>query len=242
MRVRAALLVLPLVAVSCRQTGQEERALAGAEAIRFETSDRIDLEGKLFGDGETGVVLSHMFLSDQSSWFEFAGLLADRGYVALTFDFRGYCPGGEAGCSEGEMDFPEMWRDVTAAMEVLRSRRVTTVILVGASLGGTASLVAASRAGAGVDGVVALSAPREFQGLAADEQVVRGVFAPKLFLAGVDDFDAADAAEDLYEVGNPPKRVEILPTGDHGTDLLSGSQAEVARRLVLDFLARNAAA
>jgi pimeloyl-ACP methyl ester carboxylesterase len=239
-RIRAALLLIALEAASCGGPGNEASDPAGAETVRFETSDGVTLEGKLFGEGNTGVVLSHMFPSDQSSWFEFAGILSERDYVALTYDFRGYCPGGDAGCSAGEQDFPELWRDVSAAMDFLRSRRVTTLFLVGASMGGTASLVAASTEVTGVGGVVTLSAPREFQGLAADDGVVQGVFAPKLFVAGIDDFAAADAAQAMYSVAGPPKRVEIITTADHGTDLLYGSQAEVVRRLVLDFLSRNA--
>jgi hypothetical protein len=43
----------------------------------------------------------------------------------------------------------------------------------------------------------------------------------------------------LYEQAPPPKRVEIVPADDHGTDLLSGAQAEVVRRLIEVALETN---
>ena len=74
--------------------------LSGSRAVTFESRDGVTLEGRLFGDGSTGVVLSHMRPADQRSWFAFANRLADEGYLVLTYDFRGYCPGGEGGCSQ----------------------------------------------------------------------------------------------------------------------------------------------
>jgi pimeloyl-ACP methyl ester carboxylesterase len=111
-------------------------------------------------------------------------------------------------------------------------------MLVGASMGGTASLIAASQDLVDVGAVVTLSAPPSFQGLEVDRDVLFRVFEPKLFLAGQDDFAAARAAQQFYIDSGSPKRVEILPTSDHGSDLLTGGQAEAARGLVLSFLAK----
>jgi hypothetical protein len=104
-------------------------------------------------------------------------------------------------------------------------------------MGGTAALVAASRAE--LDGVVTLSAPTTFMGLAASTEVVQAVDEPKLFLAAEGDGSAADAAQAFYNASPGPKRVEIVTGDEHGTDLLEGGQAEVARRLILDFLATS---
>ena len=60
----------------------------------------MQLAGRLFGDpasARTGIVFAHMLPADQTSWFEFAKRRRDQGYLALTFDFRGYCPGGDGG-------------------------------------------------------------------------------------------------------------------------------------------------
>ena len=73
-------------------TGSE--ALAMSDPVRFRGAGGVRLEGRVFGSGDVGVVLGHMRPGDQSQWFGFATLLADRGYLALTYDRRGVCPGG----------------------------------------------------------------------------------------------------------------------------------------------------
>jgi pimeloyl-ACP methyl ester carboxylesterase len=176
------------------------------------------------------VVLAHMFPGDRSSWSEFSALLAQEGYRTLAFDFRGY------GGSGGEKDIPEIWRDVLAATVVLREKGSTKVVVVGASMGGTAALVAAAREPEAIDGVVTLSAPSTFMGLTAAPESLVGVSVPKLFVAADGDGSAAQTAQAFYDQAPPPKRVEIVPGTEHGTDLLQGRQSEVVRRLVTSFL------
>jgi pimeloyl-ACP methyl ester carboxylesterase len=231
--------MLLLLATALAGCASPERRvdLSGSEAVSFSSVDGVELEGRLFvGEGTSGVVLSHMRPADQTSWYAFARRLADAGYLVLTYDFRGYCPGGEGGCSSGERDIAAIWQDVLGAIDFIRERGATTVSLVGASMGGTASLVAASRQGVDVGAVVSLSAPASIEGLVVDSAVLSNVTAAKLFIAGVGDAPAASDAETLYERSPPPKRVEILPADDHGTDLLEGPQGEVVRRLIEAYL------
>ncbi|HEY7755083.1 MAG TPA: alpha/beta fold hydrolase [Actinomycetota bacterium] len=219
--------------VACERA---EVDLSGSTAVGFESADGVALEGRLFGDGTSAVVLSHMRPADQSSWFDLADRLADAGYLVLTYDFRGYCPGGEAGCSGGERDVDAIWQDVLGAIDFVRSRGATSVSLVGASMGGTASLVAAGQEGADIRSVITLSAPVSIEGLVADASLLTRIAATKLFIAGVGDAPAAADAQALYERSPPPKRVEIVPSDDHGTDLLTGGRGEVVRRLIETFL------
>jgi pimeloyl-ACP methyl ester carboxylesterase len=228
-----------IVLAAC--TGEPAGApAADSTAITFPSSDGVRLAGRLFGpeDARAGVVLAHMYPSDQSAWFDFADRLADRGYRVLTFDFRGYCPGGTAGCSEGEKQIPAIWQDVEGAIARIRSEGVTRVGLVGASMGGTASLIAASKEGSDVGAIVTLSAPIEFEGLAVSPDELAQVSAAKLFIAGHSDVTAAQAVETLYEQTIQPKRPEILTTDDHGTDILTGNQAGIASTEILSWLDR----
>jgi pimeloyl-ACP methyl ester carboxylesterase len=181
--------------------------------------------------------------ADQRSWFAFASRLADQGYLVLTYDFRGYCPGGDGGCSQGELQISAIWQDVLGAIDFIRSQGATTVALVGASMGGTASLVAAGQEGADVAVVVTLSAPTSIEGLDADAALLQRVDANKLFIAGVGDAAAAASAEQLYEIAPPPKGPpEIVPADDHGTDLLTGSRGEAVQRIIETYLAQFAPA
>jgi dienelactone hydrolase len=239
LRVIALPLLLGLLAVGCNQADAiRQEALDRSRAVTFTTADGIELAGRLFGpdDATAGVVLAHMLPADQSSWYDFAQRLGSMGYRALTFDFRGYCPGGDAGCSEGKRAIAGIWQDVLAAKDFLTTKGVTRVALVGASMGGTASLVAAAQVPTEVEAVITLSAPASIEGLTAGPDVVQASGAAKLFMAGDGDTTAADAASAFYEESLQPKKLEILTTSDHGTDLLTGNQGEIARTTILTWL------
>lgn len=208
--------------------------------MTFTATGGAELEGRLFeAEGATaGVVLAHMQPADQTSWFDYAETLADDGYRTLTFNFRGYCPGGDAGCSSGRTDPSLAWRDVQAAVRFLRSTGVARIGVIGASLGGTAALVAAAQPSSRVGAVATLSAPVSIAGLVATPETLVAVTSAKLFVAGNGDATAAADAQSLYDLSVPPKRVEILPSEDHGTDLLEGNQGPNVRQLLQTWLAQ----
>jgi pimeloyl-ACP methyl ester carboxylesterase len=221
--------------------GTDQQALEGSRAISFRTPDGVRLEGRLFGPaGATaGVVLAlaHMLPADQSSFYDLAAHLGAQGYRVLTFDFRGYCPGGDAGCSEGDRDPAAAPIDLGAAVAELRSRGVGRVGLVGASMGGTAAIRVAASEGDAVETLVTLSAPQVIEGLSVGPAELQTVTAAKLFVAGNADGRAAADAEAFYLASLQPKRYEILTTDAHGTDLLTSGQGQRVIDLVDGWLA-----
>ena len=60
----------------------------------------------------------------------------------------------------------------------------------------------------------------------------------KLFIAGNGDAAVATDAQRMYDLSVPPKRVEIVPSDDHGTELLEGNQGPNVRRLLSVWLAQ----
>ena len=233
-------LLVGLLLLSACAEDAPQGSTGDSKEITFESTDGVTLSGRLFGpdQGAAGVVLAHMFPSDQSAWYFFANRLGQRGYRVLTFNFRGYCPGGEAGCSEGEKNIPAIWQDLEGAVEALRSEGVRRFGLVGASMGGTASLIVAANEGDDVDAVITLSAPTAFEGLDAGPDVLAEVSAAKLFIAGHSDVDAAQSVDALYGESLQPKRPVILTTDDHGTDILTGNQAGIASTEMINWLER----
>jgi pimeloyl-ACP methyl ester carboxylesterase len=189
------------------------------------TADGLTLEGFRFGSGTTFVVLAHMRPAEMSSWFAFAGLLAGDGYTAITFNFRGY------GNSDGAGFAVDV--DVAAAVDAAIALGARKVFVVGASMGATGSVVAASRRD--VAGVIALSAPAEFLSSNA-EAAARTVTAPMLLIAAADDLSYADEAERIRAASGGPAEVVILPGRRHGTDLFQ-QHSEQLTALILDFLA-----
>jgi pimeloyl-ACP methyl ester carboxylesterase len=236
----AVLLLVASALVACGEPPPPD--LSGSHPVTFESRDGVTLEGRLFGDGSTGVVLSHMQPADQRSWFAYANRLADQGYLVLTYDFRGYCPGGDGGCSQGDQNISADTADLTAAVAYLRSRGADTVALVGASMGGTAALLVAAEEQGSIAAVVTLSAPQAIEGLVAGPDVLAQVTSAKLFVAGSGDGEAAQAAQAFSDQSPAPKRLEVVASDDHGTALLDGNQAEIVRNLVLSELAQYAPA
>jgi pimeloyl-ACP methyl ester carboxylesterase len=236
----AVLLALSLLP-ACHQAEKiRAQALADSRLVQFQSIDGVTLSGRLFGpDGAASVViLAHMEGSDQRAWFDFADRLGGLGYRVLTFDFRGYCPGGDAGCSKGTKDQAEIWNDVSGAVGLLHTEGARRIALVGAGMGGTASLVVASQTGKEIAAVITLSAPASIGGLQAGPIEMQTVTAAKLFLAGNGDVAGSEAAQTFYDESGQPKRVEILTTTDRGTDILTGNQGEIAGNLIVDWLAQ----
>jgi pimeloyl-ACP methyl ester carboxylesterase len=235
----AALLVAVLVAGAPAPAGAVVHT--DGETIHFRAGDGVSLEGRLYGSGPVGVVLSHQINGDLATWSEFATTLAAKGYAALAYDARGVCPGGDGGCSKGNVNAGLLWRDIEGATRVLRSRGVKSIVLLGASLGAEGSVAAASRLGRKVDGVIALSPSEGLVvplDLDAERTLVRRATARKLFIVGRDDEAAADAVKNFFRYSRTPKTKRILPTAAHGLDLFASSQRATVTNAILRFLAR----
>ena len=204
-----------------------------SSAVSFTTPDGLALKGRLFGKGQTGVVLAHMYAADQSSWWEFAQVLADGGHMALAFDFRGY------GDSGGDKDIELIDLDVEAALEFLGGQGPSTFFLVGASMGAAAALKLAARRSAA--GVVSLSAPLEFKGLSLKGEKI---LVPVLLMATKGDKSATNNIEVIVDngiVGGPEvtEQIVYVEGNDHGTDILTGTNGDAAQKRILDFIEKH---
>jgi pimeloyl-ACP methyl ester carboxylesterase len=246
----AALLLtlLPALAACANEpatgsTGGTSGGIQGKQ-VTFKTSDGVLLSGHLFGSGTSGIVLSHMYPADQKSWYPTAKKLAASGYLVLTYDFRGY------GASAGNKQIEYIDRDVLAAVKKISEAGATDLVLIGASMGGTASLMVAAWLFAGqlspaeapsvrttIAGVATLSAPVTFMGLSA-EKSVPGIYCPLLFVAAKGDAGAEGALE-LEHLSSNAGDMEIVPGDEHGTALLEGGQASKVYNLLLEFLKKN---
>ena len=205
--------------------------------MRFRSSDGVRLSGRVFGDGDVGVVLTHMLRSDQEPWWWMASILGDHGFTALTYDVRGTCPGGAAGCSGGSIDSGATDRDILGAVAFLRDRGATTVVIGGASLGGIASLWAASKHPDAVDGVFSLSAVSYLPPYDLTAKVIHAIRAPKLFVAGANDSSAGPYVAGWKQASTPPVRAVVLPTSTHGTDFFDDPEFSArVRSEILEFV------
>ena len=239
MRVLVLLAVLvvttPAAAVSRKPPTLLETCLSKGErakAVAFRASDGVALKGVVLGRGTTGVALVHEFRRDLCSWLPFARELAQNGYLVLAFDARNFGSSAQVNTAAAfAVD-----RDVRGAATLLRARGAKRIVLGGASMGGTAVLVAGAALRPAPAAVVSLSGPTDLSSMDA-LAAVRTLRAPTLFLAGKYDTQFAADARRMYAASaSKRKRLAIRVTGAHGTDLLRGGDATATWRLLLSFL------
>jgi uncharacterized protein len=192
-------------------------------------------------------VLSHMGRGgdSQEDWLGVARTLARRGYLVLTYDRRGVCPGGGAGCSRGVDYYQLHWKDVVGADRYLHSRGARRVVVVGASIGAMASLYAAARGGIDPAGLLEFAGINHASGYDFTRAQVHRIRGPKLFLSARDDlYGGGAAAREWYRWASPPKRIELLPGSEHGTDLLRARNPQRRRveHLIVSFVDEAASA
>jgi pimeloyl-ACP methyl ester carboxylesterase len=209
----------------------QEAAPPAPQTVVFSTEDGLRLVGTLYGAGRpAAVIMSHMFPTDQTSWTPLATLLAEHGYAALTFDFRGY------GASGGDKRVAEIDRDLQAAVAFMRSQGAAKIVLVGASMGGTATLKVAAREQPAA--VVVISAPDNFQGLSVSPEEVKAIAAPKLFIGSEDD-GATKTTLAMFEQAAEPKEKQVYPGNGHGTFIFDTELGPDLSQRILDFIAAN---
>ena len=212
------------------QSSTNENSVANRESfdeVKILTEDGLSLDGRLYGFGKTGVVLSHMFPSDQSSWNDFALELTEKGYIVLTFNFRGY------GDSDEEKNPAKNEVDEKAAIKFMKEQGTDDLFLIGASMGEAAALKAG--ADKNINGIVSISAPISFRGISVEKEIV-SLKKPKLFIVSSGDLEALKDARWSFDNTPKPKDLEIFDGDDHGSDLLNGEEGEKVKKSIFDFL------
>lgn len=197
-----------------------------ATLVRFASADGTSLDGVLVGDGPAGVVLVHQYPADLCGSWPVADYLAKRGLRAFAIDLRCFglsdCPGDDA--SGRVID------DVAAAVAELRRRGVTTVALVGASMGGAAVLIAGTRVQPPVAAVVSLSGEADPTDLVGGIPLNAGaavgqLTVPTMFIVATNDSTTSvEETRAMHRaVKSGDKRLSVLSgqfDGQHGWQLL----------------------
>jgi dienelactone hydrolase len=200
-----------------------------ASLLRFKAADGTVLDGVIVGHGTTGVVLVHEYPADLCGFWPFADYLRKRGMVAFDIDLRCF---GLSACPEGDAK-GQVVDDIAAAVAELRRRGVTSVALVGASMGASAVLIAGTRVRPSVDAVVELSGEVDptnlVGGIPLDAgSAVRRLAVPTMFVVATNDRYAPLAeTRAMYQAARTrDKRLEVLSgpfDGLHGWELLDNA-------------------
>ncbi len=202
------------------QSGVVTIATADGEAL----STTIELPAGPSADTALTVVMAHMRGADRSTWDPVINDLTSAGHATIAFDFRGY--GDSTGDRDTNLDI-----DLAAAVAQARANSTGPVVLIGASMGGTAALEGGADLGA--DGVIAMSAPANFLGLDGGAGAAR-LDVPLLLLVSQND---QPYVGDLTAISAATGAELVTFEGSaHGTNIFSTHDAD-ATSTILDFLA-----
>src|SRR5919198_5132382 len=222
----------PVVTTQAPKPLQQPGARCGAPRtkatlVRFQAADGTSLDGVMVGSGTTGVVLAHEYLADLCGAWPFADYLAKRGLRAFAVDLRCF---GLSSCPQGDAK-GRVVDDVVAAVAEFRRRGATKVALVGASMGGSAVLIAGTRVHPPVDAVVELSGQADptsqLGGIPLNAgAAVAQLAVPTMFMvANNDAYTTVEETRAMHQAAKAgDKRLEVLSgefDGRHGWGLLT---------------------
>jgi dienelactone hydrolase len=205
---------------------------AAQQHVSFPTQDGGQVYADLYGHGNRSVVLAHGAIFNKESWAPQARPLAKAGFRVLAIDFRG------RGKSHGGPNTPRGLRglsyDVLAAIHYLHETGSKSVSVVGASMGGGASALAATEAKPGeIDRLILLAAvgikdPQKMQGR-------------KLFIVSRHDMlrngePRLTMVREQYEKAPGPKKLIVLPGSAHAQFIFKTKEGPRLFRAILDFL------
>lgn len=216
---------LPPVGVDCRDLATE------GLTQRLTNASGLTIAAVEFGSGPMGVVLAHQSDASMCQWLPFATVLAQRGYRVVAFDFAGY---GSSSPTETKTYLD----DIRTVVSYLRERGTPRVVVVGASMGATMSVVAAAAITPPLAGVVAISPPSSFDGVNA-EIAAAELSIPALYIAGADDGDYEVYAEEISErTPEALRRLLVVASPEHGVELVGAASAAGAevRAAIEEFL------
>jgi pimeloyl-ACP methyl ester carboxylesterase len=208
-------------------TAPDETPLAQPRDVTFTTSDGVELHGTLVaGQNLPVVILVHQLGSDRSEWAPLVSALSRApALTTLTFDLRGH--GASTHSSHGELSYHSFdhaeWAktelDVQAAIAFVGRELdagARKIALVGASVGSTAAIAAASHDPA-LRTLVALSPGRAYQGFDSITPALQLTGRSLLAVIAQDDVDGVDTAQAL---GRITSSEPVLVEGDaHGVAL-----------------------
>jgi len=203
--------------------------------VTFQTEDSVQIAATLYGTGEIAVILAHQgtYGADQTTWRQFAMTLAENGFTALTFDFRGVAQSG------GTLDYTLLDKDVRAAVQYLHEQQYRQIVCAGASMGGTACLRVAidDKPFIGLIILASTMAAGPSNNLKISTTEMDVLTLPKLFITAKQDSPVVVRDTTLmYDLSPEPKELLLLDGYQHGTRLFQTDVAEKLSGAMLDFL------
>ncbi|HET7129813.1 MAG TPA: alpha/beta fold hydrolase [Gaiellaceae bacterium] len=194
---------------------------AGLSASTYflKTDDGVRIYAAAAGDGSSALVLVHESGgAGLCGWLPTMRWLRRNGVRAVAVNLRGYPPSGTPSLAS----YHHYAQDIQAAVDAAHTLGAKNVFVMGASLGGAATVAEAPKL-RGVAGVISLSGELELPTSELDAiGAAPKITVPFLFVGSEADgyVPASEARRLTRAVGSKDKQLHIFASGYHGWDLL----------------------
>ena len=184
-------------------------------SVSFEAPHGATIKATAYGSGKCGVVLVPQINLDRESWQPQAEMIADMGHLALAID----------------EDPDNRSASVRGALQYLRQQQgVSTIILIGASTGGQAVVVANAKTDTTVDGTITLSA-------AGGSDYASELQGRSLFVVSKGDEDRfVRITRELHQDAPEPKKLVEYEGSAHGQRIFTSNRGDELRDRVRTFV------
>ena len=214
--------------------------MPGGQPLAFAAADGVTIEGTYWPPDDAGAtgcaIFVHQLSSTRAEWAPVIERLRGRGHL-YAFDMRGHGTStrGSAGPISWEnfetADWEAVADDTLRAVDAIVGKGASgACVLVGASIGSTAVLLAAARAPEHTRGVVLLSPGLAYRGIKTPD-AARAIHVPVLLVhsheKGAD--DAAGALAGIWRDAQVSVEVIADPGTAHGMKIVAGDPATLDR-------------
>jgi hypothetical protein len=180
--------------------------------IVFGESGGTKLNGTLYGEGETAIILANMSVGGEQQWDPFVAAVDKQKFTTVTFTYR---------------NIDDVGQDMDLILGWLKEEGFARVMCIGASLGTRACSTLAREPE--IAGMVLIAG-------SVHHASVADATYPKLFISGALDPWAFDIQTGYEQAAEPRELVLFEDNRAHGTDLFRSKDAGAFLTLLIDFV------
>lgn len=183
----------------------------------------LTIQARRYGHGPGIVVISNMDTNDANEWSSFVEAMSQYdGFSVVTYAYPEDLSLAEDALS-AVLDFVEL-----GVGEDVKQK----IVLLGASLGGVASLKAAAKRGdERIFAVIAISTPMERNGTTlVTEAELRMLNFHKLLIASEFD-ECVESTRDIFALSEDPRQLTVYPGEGHGTGIFGEHEESLVQQL-----------
>ncbi len=190
--------------------------------VNYTTKDDGKIEASYFDAGaEKAVIFAHGAIFNKESWYFLAEKLQEIGISSLCIDFRGYGNSTATNLSNKKLD-------IIGAITFLKGNGVKEISLIGASMGGAATLSAITDKTEGLVAKMILLAP-------AGGPPIKSKSIQKLFVVSKNE-GLYNQVKTLFNESAEPKTLKVFLGNAHAQHLFKTKYADELLKLCIEFI------